>query len=484
MGIAISHVFFTLFVYQSNQALHHQFKSIHNAGYLAVPNSLISAELCRIIPAICGALFFSTTIGATLTFLSIAAAWIWIRWGKFLPYLIIPFICIWIMVPLKFFNDGIHPLLIVWMIIAPPILFTFTFKWGVPLHWPSTKYPWIILFPLLLILLCFGTLARSKSDLFIDMRDLFLFNSTAGKYISDFYYKYTLFPSEAFKSLYQKQLKTCHIEKIKNHRLKHQLENLLCANDYLPIADEASAIIIVSLMKNKLIFHNRDREVYQIGLQTFLSQPSAVLKKVSKNSDAYFFFRRLVAISLLTGMPVLLLLILYSCFYTLTSFFFRPSRSSVIAFLGCFIFVGWFTIMLGIYRHPLCQEKDLSSNLVSPSWQLRIKAIKTLIGRSLDIAEYHFLLLTPGNGSPSERYWTAKALGFSKKSETFALIHTFLEDPHLNVQCMALEALGRRGNKATWSTILNQLNSSSSWYVQWYAYKALRNLGWKQRPLH
>jgi hypothetical protein len=46
---------------------------------------------------------------------------------------------------------------------------------------------------------------------------------------------------------------------------------------------------------------------------------------------------------------------------------------------------------------------------------------------------------------------------------------------------MAFHALGYVGSVKDISLIMEKMNQSDNWYEQWYAYKALRRLGWKQR---
>jgi HEAT repeat protein len=60
---------------------------------------------------------------------------------------------------------------------------------------------------------------------------------------------------------------------------------------------------------------------------------------------------------------------------------------------------------------------------------------------------------------------------------------TFLDDPCPNVVSMAFYALGQRGDKRAIKEIIKKIQMSDDWYNQWYAYKALRNLGWKQNRL-
>jgi HEAT repeat protein len=78
------------------------------------------------------------------------------------------------------------------------------------------------------------------------------------------------------------------------------------------------------------------------------------------------------------------------------------------------------------------------------------------------------------------RYWLARALAVSRKPETYDDLLSFLDDPHPNVVSMAFYALGKRGDRSAIGLILHRIETSRHWYVQWYAYKALRRLGWKQ----
>ena len=50
-----------------------------------------------------------------------------------------------------------------------------------------------------------------KDDVFVSIRDQLLMSNPLGRKINNFYYQYTLFPAETFKSLDQKLLKSCHL---------------------------------------------------------------------------------------------------------------------------------------------------------------------------------------------------------------------------------------------------------------------------------
>ena len=82
--------------------------------------------------------------------------------------------------------------------------------------------------------------------------------------------------------------------------------------------------------------------------------------------------------------------------------------------------------------------------------------------------------------SVPERYWLAYALARSTRPETGEDLLKLLDDPHPNVVCKAYEALGKRGDRKFIPLIIERIKVSDHWYCQWYAYKALRALGWIQ----
>jgi HEAT repeat protein len=79
------------------------------------------------------------------------------------------------------------------------------------------------------------------------------------------------------------------------------------------------------------------------------------------------------------------------------------------------------------------------------------------------------------------RYWLARALGKSRKQETYQDLLTLLNASQPNVVCQALYSIGQRGDSDAIDNILQVMGAFDHWYVQRYAYQALRELGWKHR---
>jgi HEAT repeat protein len=76
--------------------------------------------------------------------------------------------------------------------------------------------------------------------------------------------------------------------------------------------------------------------------------------------------------------------------------------------------------------------------------------------------------------------WWTIAMGYSSAPGTDELLLELLDDQHPLVVCKAYNALARRKYRAAIPAIIEKLDTSRHWYVQGYAYSALRSLGWKQ----
>ena len=79
------------------------------------------------------------------------------------------------------------------------------------------------------------------------------------------------------------------------------------------------------------------------------------------------------------------------------------------------------------------------------------------------------------------RYWLARSLARSSGSRTYAVLMKLMDDPQPIVVCQALYSLGRRKEAQSIRNVLNKINQSDHWYVQWYGYNALKALGWRQK---
>ncbi len=206
-----------------------------------------------------------------------------------------------------------------------------------------------------------------------------------------------------------------------------------------------------------------------------------MLRKFSSKTDRHAFFRHFTFFSLLIGFPLSLYLLLYGLFRLISGCFLDVRASSILASTLCLVTGITVLVLFHQSRVRNLDVRDVAQALESERWQERVAALKTIEQRGMQIGgfqAYQRMLKSP---HIPERYWLAKALGFSRRSETYNDLLALLDDPHPNVVSMAFYGLGRRRDSRAVKEVLTRIETSDDWYNQWYAYGALRALGWKQR---
>jgi HEAT repeat protein len=111
----------------------------------------------------------------------------------------------------------------------------------------------------------------------------------------------------------------------------------------------------------------------------------------------------------------------------------------------------------------------------------RITALRYIHTEKIDIFKFPAYKVILANGNVPERYWLAKSISGSHAKQSRETLMRLLDDPHFNVVCMAFYSMGMQGRKSDIPIILGRIGTSNNWYEQWYAYKALRKLGWRQK---
>jgi hypothetical protein len=478
-GLLAAQVLATIHVHLSNADLYGKLVAIKAAGYMAMPNQEIMNGLQDFGPAFFGGLFFTFTAGAGISILALAAVWIWDRLFLRNKFVLILISLIWTGFLWQVNNKGFCPVVTAYFLVIPAVVIASALR-----SMPSQrdKNIWIdgVVQFVPIVLLALLWTSQIDRSLFSNLRDNFLLSNTLGTRINDFYYKYTLYPAEALKTLDQKILKTCHLKHIKEKRTRELLEKELLKYDYLCVDNDLKVDLKIEAKNNTLLFKNSDKIILKTTLAEFLFIPHNILNRFSLKSDKNRFFRQLTLLSLLMGFPIILYVMLYSLFHFISRFFLGSTTSSVLASILCLL-VGIATLA---YFHFSKVEninwKDLAEALVSNRWQKRVAALKMIDRKGIEIGRfkaYEKILESP---YIAERYWLARALGVSRQPETYKQLLLSLDDQNTNVVCMALYSLGRRGNIEAVKKIMNVLETSNHWYEQWYAYKALRNLGWSQ----
>lgn len=477
-GLFTAQAISTVQVYLSNGELYRTLVIVKNAGYLPIPNERTMPQLQQFGPAFFGGLLFTLTVGAGLSLITLSAAWTWDRFFRRERIVIISYSLLWLGSLVAVNYRGFSPMVTLYFIFIPLVVFVATLKYMPP---RAKEKVWVnrTIHAVPLLLLAILWTSQMDEHLFLNLRDSLLLSNSLGTKVTNFYYDYTCYPTNAFETLDQKSIKTCNLNDIQKTSMSDVLERELLDHDYLNIGRAEIVDLKITGQEATLVFENKGKAILQTDLKDFLSNPGPVLKEFSSKTDSNSFFRQFTLISLLLGFPVILYILLYSLFRFLLCVFLDSKTAYVTASTLCFITGTSLLVIFSFSGGGVMGEEDLEYALQSENLGDRITALKTIERKGLEIADYDYRRLLDSPHVP-ERYWLVNTLRVSRRSETVEDLMAFLDDPHPNVISRAFYVLGRRGEERVIHEIFERMETSTDWRNQRYAYNALRNLGWKQ----
>jgi hypothetical protein len=483
LGMAIAQIVATLQVHASNLRLFDQMGTAAAAGFVPVPNGLVLPGLTGWEAALAGGLLFTLSVGAGIALLTVAVAAGWS--GRAAPRRGATALALglWFGTLLLFNIHGFDPWVSVYILCIPPPVFALASRRSGAAAGYGGRRLWLTrVLPVILLALVWFT--QYDRDLFIDLRDHLLMSNPVGERVSSFYYCYTLHPAEVFKRLDQKQLRTVSLRAGAPDADLERAAAGLIRNDYLPVAAGSAADLEIQAAADRLVFARQGKQVLEVTAERFAADPAGVLKEVSDRTDRFAVFRSFTFACVLLAFPIALWIMIFALARAAAGILAAGWRAEILAAGACLLLGlglwGWFYAG----REPPPPADGLAAALKSARWQVRAAAMKTVPERQVDIGGNPALAQWAASPHPQERYWLAKALARSRRPEAAAALMRLLEDPNLNVQTMAIEALARQGNRRAVSPIMQRLENSNEWYVQFYAYRALKELGWQQRASH
>ncbi len=499
-GLLVSQLLFALFVYDSNLDLLKRLESISAAGYVPVPNNFIMAGLDGFLPAFCGGLFFTFTTGAGLCLASFILICLWSYPGKRRPQWLLPVLILWEFGFFQALGTG-RPLTVgASFLVIPPLVAVLTRKWldaescrAEDKSRPGTSRlnrPGFvrsirggIIHGLVISGIVLVWLPNLNAGVFVNIRDHLLLSNPAGRTINDFYYRYTLYPAEAFKSLYQKQLKTSRI-RVNDKRLFDRLEKTLRRLDYLPIKQDIPVDLEVCQRGHKFLLSQQGRVVMETKPARFFGSTRWVLERFSEETDQMEFFREFTFVSLVTAAPLLLYMVVHAFFSAGLAFFSRGRCGRAASVIICLAIAAAAALPLyqfGQSAGAAQNSGQIHSLLASENQADRIQALKQMAEGGMDPHPFRERILSlKQSPHTAERYWIARVLGQADSKRARQMLLGMLSDPHPNVVCAALYSLGKHHDPAALPLIRRILISSDHWYIQFYAYNALKELGWRQ----
>jgi hypothetical protein len=479
IGLLIAQILATIQVYLSNLDLYKSVSAVNAAGYLAIPNQKVMAGLHDFKPAFFGGLFFTLTIGAGITLGTMAAAWVWIRIFLKSKSILLFFLFAWGILILLVNIHGFSPIPSLYFLLIPPVMFMLTARRESHAEIPSGRIRRLIhLIPIVLLALLW--LTQFDRAMFLDLRDNLLLSNPLGRKFSHFYYTYTLYPAEVFKALDQKSIKTCSLENIGDRAVGQKLANRLMAYGYLVLPDTEKADLKIVQEEENLVLRADKRVILQLPVSRFVSESNEILHQFSERLDRNKSFRQFTFLTLVFGFPVLIYMLMHAALYYLLFLFPGRKTAALTASMMCLL-IG---IIVFFYfqsnRSGNIDIQNIAQALESQEWQTRVAALKVIQQKKLEIADYQAYRRVLKSPIPQERYWLVRTLAFSRRADTYRDLLGFLNDENTNVQTMAYFSLGQRKNRRAIEPILEKIKVSNNWYVQLYAFNALRTLGWKQ----
>ncbi len=476
MGIA--QLLATLQVYLSNLRLLSEMAAVAAAGFQPVPNHQVLPLLPSIGTAFGGGLFFTLTAGAALALLAAAAGALAaggsIRRGPALAAAAI----LWAALLLHLNGDGFNLWASLYAVLIPPPVFALA--WSGLLRRRSDGRMLLFTRVLPVGILALGWFTQYDAHLFADVRDHVLMSNSAGERVSSFYYRYTLFPAEAFKSRAQRQLNPVRIAPGGDEGRRLAVAQTLIRNDWLPVASAAELTIAIEAAEDRLVFRENGGVRVESSLAGFLADPLGVLTGVSQTSDHWAPFRAFTFYSVLLAFPVALYFVVFGLLRLAAGLVWAPGHADAAAAVLCLVLglgvLAWFAAG----REPPPPPSELAAAVSSGSWQRQAAALRAAREAGTDLCALPGWPALAAAAHPQVRYWFARALAVSRCPEASELLDRLMHDPHLNVRTMALESLAARNETDAVDRIRTFLNASHDWYEQLYAYRALRALGWTQ----
>jgi hypothetical protein len=288
IGLGLAQAIATLQVYASNHRLFNQMAAVAAAGFLPVPTPEVIPGLLSLGTALAGGLLFTLSVGAGLAFLSTAAAWWWA--GRVPRSRLAAAVPVGIQAALLLLMNsrGFDPWVSLYFIIIPPAVFWVTRRSLARRERPPER--WFVLWRLLPVaLLALAWSTQYDRSLFIDLRDHLLMSNAAGRSVSSFYYRYTLYPAEVFKPLDQRLIRT--VAWPDADPPPADVRQALIRNDYLPVAAAGDADLGLRMEAERMRFTRKGQSVLDTTTTRFLSDPRRALVEISTFLPHLHFLR-------------------------------------------------------------------------------------------------------------------------------------------------------------------------------------------------
>ena len=483
-GMAVCHIIAAFWILASNKELHAILQALNSQGYLVVPNKIVQPLLLEFRIAFFSAVFYTFTLGVGLSLAFMAVGMLCAGARRNWAGLLI-FFLFWVYF-IVFNADWTCWRQVAFFIFIPPLP-ALIMQRRIHLLKQQPSRGWAPQFFFVLPVVVLGLLwgFQSSKDPFVDLRDAILLNNKPGLAVNDFYYDYTLYAARTFKPLNKRPVRTVHLAGNPESRKTRVLRNKLLAVYYFVADDKNVADVVISYGDGKddpfILEGWHGEKITDLTYQDFLESPQKHLKALSGLCDYQDNFRSTVYASLMLGLPMGIYTFLFSIMAGIASRWLGRKKGAALTSLI------WMIIGLALYAQLAYlarggeEARPPRELLESSSPKERLAGLRNFAHSGLNIREHPLYEALLHSSKVAERYWLAKALAHNQDRGSLRDLLALLEDPSPNVRCQAIWALGGRPWDRPEGYIEDVVRNSDHYYVQIYAYNALRRLGWKQK---
>lgn len=313
-------------------------------------------------------------------------------------------------------------------------------------------------------------------SIFLDVRDKVLLSYSFGEKINDFYYENTLFAAEVIKKPGIKKLRTFDLSGFDSQEEK-RIKRLLKGKSLFLLKKYKNNDLQILKTKQNIILKNKGKEILKVGYWDFFNKNKIILNEFNEKTDKADFFRQITLIGFLTGFPFFFYFI---CFYplSLTFNFIINKNSADLTASFLLIAVFLFLIKPVVFNNKI-ETENLKENLNSNEKFKRLDALKFAFSNKININNDILLKNIKSDFIP-ERYWALLNFHPKTKKDLMVLIDG-TKDTSINVRCKAYEKFSDAAKtitlrKTAKDFLGNDFKTIKDWYVQCYAYLAMKKM--------
>ena len=496
IGFIAGEIMGSALVARENSNLLVQQQWLEKMGYIAVPGTVLCSEIKSLKTYFAGGLFFALSLGLCYAFTWGILIWGLMPWPKI--RISASVILFWMVIFLylttpgwtRFWAFGLF-------LIIVPILIHFGYlKIRLRINRKislSKVFPAFIGFLGAILMIYFFITPSLTSKDFVRIRDGFLGRTKRGREISDFYYRYTLYPARVIKNFDQRLQRFLRIEpdtfmKRDLRRLRH----MFLWRDIFIGKDAPSHALLKQNHNHDKIFMISEIPRFTIteDVKALFNDPDEILEDYKNKSDSAIFLRKAVRWSLFQIWPFMGLFLLYGFFLFICDLFYItsvPPRNAILAFLCVIILIIGLRSLIKP-NHASMDTEAILNRLEGKDPGEKITAVMVLWERiekdkskAQEFSKYFMEMLQ--DPDPIIRKWGIDFLILADEKKAVKSLIDLLKDPDSHLAYHAARGLGKHRAREARQPLLDVLYGPGSWYVKSEAYNALRRIGWSQMSL-